>query len=107
MTEVSAQWQTGLRPETDIHGALVSMAAFLQAQMTLPVLVMAGFAIARSLAGYLDRKRRVVFDNLGLLYHYTVGQSLLGLMLLARVPEACRMSAAFTPVRPLAISCAC
>ena len=87
MSEVSAQWQSGLRPETDIHGALVAMAVFLQAQMTLPVLVMAGFAIARSIGGRLDRKRRVVFDNLGLLYHYTVGQSLLGLLLVHGFPR--------------------
>ena len=87
MSEVSAQWQTGLRPETDIHGALVAMAAFLQAQMTLAVLVMAGFAVARSIAGRLDRERREVFDNLGLLYHYTVGQSLLGLLLVHGFPR--------------------
>ena len=87
MTEVSAQWQTGVRPEADIHGALVYMAAFLQAQMTLPVLVMAGFAIARSLGGRLDRERRVVFDNVSLLYHYTVGQSLLGLLLVHGFPR--------------------
>jgi cytochrome c oxidase subunit I+III len=87
MSEVSAQWQSGLRPETDIHGALVAMAAFLQAQVTLAVLVMAGFAIARSLGGRLDRERRVMFDNLGLLYHYTVGQSLLGLLLVHGFPR--------------------
>jgi cytochrome c oxidase subunit I+III len=87
MNETSAQWQTGLRPETDIHGALVAMAAFLQAQMTLPVLVMVGFAIARSFGGRLDRNRRVVFDNAALLYHYTVGQSLLGLLLVHGFPR--------------------
>jgi cytochrome c oxidase subunit I+III len=87
MSEVLAQWQSGLRPETDIHGALVAMAAFLQAQVTLAVLVMAGFAIARSIGGRLDRERRVMFDNLGLLYHYTVGQSLLGLLLVHGFPR--------------------
>ncbi|WP_291865539.1 cytochrome c oxidase subunit I [Bradyrhizobium sp.] len=87
MTEVSAQWRAGLRPETDIHGALVYMAAFLQAQMVLPVVIMAGFAVARSLGGRLDREQRVVFDNLSLLYHYTVGQSLLGLLLAHGFPR--------------------
>jgi cytochrome c oxidase subunit I+III len=87
MTEMLGQWQSGLRPETDIHGALVAMAAFLQAQVTLAVLVMAAFAVARSVRGRLDRERRVVFDNLGLLYHYTVGQSLLGLLLVHGFPR--------------------
>jgi cytochrome c oxidase subunit I+III len=49
--------------------------------------IMGGFAIARGLTGRLDRKRRVVFDNLGLLYHYTVGQSLLGLLLVHGFPR--------------------
>ena len=87
MLEVRAQWQTGLRPESDVHGAMVFMNAFLQAQLTLSVLVMSGFAIGRSVDGRLDRKRRVVFDNLGLLYHYTVGQSLLGLLIVHGFPR--------------------
>ena len=85
--ELFAQWRAGLRPQSDAHAAMVYMAAFLQAQLTLAALVMAGFAIARSLAGRLDRKRRVVFDNLGLLYHYTVGQGLLGLLLVHGFPR--------------------
>jgi cytochrome c oxidase subunit I+III len=85
--DVFAQWRAGLRPESDAHGAMVYMAAFLQGQVTLAVLAMTGFAIARSFAGRLDRKRRVVFDNLGLLYHYTVGQGLLGLLLVHGFPR--------------------
>lgn len=85
--EVLAQRQAGLRPESDAHGAMVYMAAFLQGQLTLAVLAVTGFAIARSFAGRLDRKRRVVFDNLGLLYHYTVGQGLLGLILVHGFPR--------------------
>lgn len=87
LLEVLTQWRTDLRPESDAHAAMVYMAAFLQAQLTLPVLVMAGFAIARRLSGHLDRKRRVVFDNLSLLYHYTVGQSLLGLLVVHGFPR--------------------
>jgi cytochrome c oxidase subunit I+III len=85
--DVFAQWQAGLRPDSDAHGAMVYMAAFLQGQLTLAVLAITGFAIARSFAGRLDRKRRVVFDNLGLLYHYTVGQGLLGLLLVHGFPR--------------------
>jgi cytochrome c oxidase subunit I+III len=87
VSEIFAQWQTGLRPDTDAHGAMVYMAAFLQSQLTLPVMVFAGFVIARSLGGHLDRERRVVFDNLGLLFHYTVGQSLLGLVVIHGFPR--------------------
>ena len=87
VTEILAHWQTGLRPDTDAHGAMVYMAAFLQSQLTLPVMVFAGFAVARSLCGHLDRERRVVFDNLGLLFHYTVGQSLLGLLVVHGFPR--------------------
>jgi cytochrome c oxidase subunit I+III len=86
--EVTAQWQAELRPETDIHGALVFMAAFLQAQVTVPVVIMATFAIARSRGGHLDRKRRVVFDNLGMLYHYACGQGLVGLLIVHGFPRA-------------------
>ena len=39
------------------------MASFLQLQLVLALVVMAGFAIARRLAGLLNRRRRVVFDN--------------------------------------------
>jgi cytochrome c oxidase subunit I+III len=107
MTEVSAQWQTGLRPEADIHSALVSMAAFLQAQLTLAVLVMAGFAIGRSLGGRLDLERRVVFDNCGLLYHYAVGQSLLGLLLVHGFPRLAGGASLSSRAVRLAIFCGC
>ncbi|MHB0770955.1 cytochrome c oxidase subunit I [Bradyrhizobium sp. 5.13L] len=85
--DVSGHWRTGLRPDTDAHGAMVYMAAFLQTQLTLPVLAMAAFAVARSVAGRLDTERRVVFDNFRLFYHYTAGQSLLGLLLVHGFPR--------------------
>jgi cytochrome c oxidase subunit I+III len=66
---------------------MVFMGAFLQTQLTLPVLVMAAFAIARSAGGRLDVERRVVFDNFALLYHYTSGQSMLGLLLVHGFPR--------------------
>ncbi|MCK1512181.1 cytochrome c oxidase subunit I [Bradyrhizobium sp. 190] len=87
IAEVSAQSQAGQRPATDIHGALVFTAAFLQGQIALPILVMAGFVIARSLGGRLVLERRVIFDNFSLLYHYTIGQSLLGLLLVHGFPR--------------------
>jgi cytochrome c oxidase subunit I+III len=85
--EFYGQWQSGLRADRDAHGAMVFMAAFLQSQLTLPLVVFAAFTIARHGAGLLDRRRRVVFDNLSLLWHYTVAQSLLGLLLVHGFPR--------------------
>ena len=50
-------------------------------QLTLALVVMAAFALARRLAGCQSR-RRVVLDNLALLWHYTVAQGLIGLLLI-------------------------
>ena len=85
--EVFAQWRTGVRPDADAHAAMVYMAAVLQLELTLALVVMAGFAIARSIAGMLNRRRRVVYDNLGLLWHYTVLQGLFGLVLVHGFPR--------------------
>lgn len=85
--EVLSHWRAGFRPDIDAHGALVYMTSFLQAQLVLALVVMAGFAIARCVAGLLSRRRRVVFDNLALLWHYTVAQGLLGLLLVHGFPR--------------------
>ncbi|CAN7594943.1 cytochrome c oxidase subunit I [Bradyrhizobium sp. LjRoot220] len=85
--EILSHWRAGLRPEADAHGALAYMASFLQLQLVLALIVMAGFAIARRLAGMLNRRRRVVFDNLALLWHYTVVQGLFGLLLVHGFPR--------------------
>ena len=66
---------------------MVYMASFLQLQLLLTLVVMAGFAIARRVAGLLNRRRRVVFDNLALLWHYTVAQGLFGLLLVHGFPR--------------------
>jgi cytochrome c oxidase subunit I+III len=85
--EVLGQWRAGVRPDADAHAAMVFMAAFLQLQLVLALLVMAGFAIARRLTGRLDRRRRVVYDNLALLWHYAVAQGLIGLLLVHGFPR--------------------
>ncbi len=63
------------------------LGALLQLELVLPLMVMAGFVLARVLVGRLDRVRRVTFDNLALLWHYAVGQGLLGLLLLHGFPR--------------------
>ena len=85
--EILAHWRAGLHPDADAHAAMVYMAAFLQLQPVMALVVMAAFAVARRLAGMLNRRRRVVFDNLGLLWHYTVAQGLLGLLLVHGFPR--------------------
>jgi cytochrome c oxidase subunit I+III len=55
--------------------------------LVLALVEMARFAIARRLASLLNRRRRVVFDNLALLWHYTVVQGLVGLLLVHGFPR--------------------
>lgn len=85
--EVSGHYQSGLRPGENSYGALVYMAAVLFGQLVLALFVMGSFTIARQVAGRLDHERRVTFDNYRLLYHYAVGQSLAGLLLIHGFPR--------------------
>jgi cytochrome c oxidase subunit I+III len=78
---------TGLRPADSVYAALVWLNLFLQLQLILALIVMAAFAIARRLTGQLNATRRVVFDNVALLWHYTVAQSLFGLLLIHGFPR--------------------
>ena len=85
--EVRNLWQAGLRPDASGYGGIVYLASFLQAQIVLPLVVMAGFVLAKRAVGRLDRVRRATFDNLGLLAHYAVGQGLVGLLLVHGFPR--------------------
>ena len=77
----------GFRPTTDGHAALVGANAVLQAQIAGAVLIMGGFAAARSMAGLIDRTRRVVVDNLALFWAYALGQAAVGLLLTHGFPR--------------------
>jgi cytochrome c oxidase subunit I+III len=85
--DVYGVWQSGLRPDASAYGAMVYLADFLQVQTVLLVVAMAGFVIARQLSGHLDPVRRNPFDLLGLVWHYTTAQGLLGLMLVHGFPR--------------------
>jgi cytochrome c oxidase subunit I+III len=87
VADTFGHWQAGLRPTQSAYAAMVYMNAVLQLQLVGSLIVMAGFAIARRLAGRLDQGRPAVFDNLGVLWHYTVGQALLGLLLVHGAPH--------------------
>lgn len=82
-----AHWRGGLRPQASGYAAMVYANAALQAQITAAVAVMAIFAIARLVAGCFDRIHRVVFDNLGLLWAYALGQAAVGLLLTHGFPR--------------------
>jgi cytochrome c oxidase subunit I+III len=85
--ELAGHWQTGLRPSHNAYAASVYLGVLLFGQLALAVVVMGGLVVARHLASRLDRERRVSFDNLALLFHYTVAQSLLGLVLVHGFPR--------------------
>jgi cytochrome c oxidase subunit I+III len=85
--EIHSQWQSGLRPPASSHAALVYTNAVLQSQLVAALVVMASMIAAWSLTGRLNGTRRVGFDNLSLLWHYTVAQSLFGLLLVHGFPR--------------------
>ncbi|NGO54145.1 cytochrome c oxidase subunit I [Allomesorhizobium camelthorni] len=85
--EIAGHWRTGLSPSANAYGAMVYLGVFLFGQLAFALVIIGLFTIARHAAGKLDRERRVTFDNLALLYHYTVVQSLLGLALIHGFPR--------------------
>ena len=85
--DIIAQWRSGLRPDMSSYGAIVYANAFLQAQLVVPVVLMAAFVLARYGAGKLDKVRRVTFDNLMLLWLYAVAQGLFALLLIHGFPR--------------------
>ncbi|MEO5771526.1 MAG: cbb3-type cytochrome c oxidase subunit I, partial [Burkholderiaceae bacterium] len=78
--EIATQRQ--LSPSASSYGAAVYLLLSMQGFIGVVAAVLAAYAVARSLAGLLDRERRVNFDNARLFWHYAVGQSLVGSLLL-------------------------
>jgi cytochrome c oxidase subunit I+III len=85
--DAAQHWRAGLRPQASGYAAMVYANAALQAQIAGAVLLSAGFAAARLVTGQVDRIRRVVFDNLALLWAYLLGQAAFGLMLTHGFPR--------------------
>ena len=83
-----AEGQTGLRPTMHSYGAMVYMFVALQSSFAGVLVIMAGFTLARSLAGKLDPVRRVTFDNTMLLWHYATAQGIVVLFILTLFPRA-------------------
>ena len=86
-SELFGHWSRGLRPAADAHAAMVTMASVLQAQLAIAVFLCACFVAVRLLAGHIDTRRKVMVDNLALLWLYTTGQGLLGLLLVHGFPR--------------------
>jgi cytochrome c oxidase subunit I+III len=82
-----AQWRTGLKPDASAYGAAVYCIIALQAFFVGTATIMAGYTIARWLAGKLDGVRRATFDNTMLFWHYTTAQGLIGLLLTYGFPR--------------------
>lgn len=87
IVEPAGEWFSGKRPSHSAIDALTFTHSLLQSQIVAAVTIMAGFAVARRLCGHLDEKRRVVFDNLTLLWHFAVVQGLTGLALIHGFPR--------------------
>ena len=82
-----ALWSGGVRPTLHAYGA-ASWAIFAwQGALVAVALLMAGYTLARSLAGKLDGARRLTMDNTMLFWGYTAGQGMVGLALLHGFPR--------------------
>jgi len=87
LADLWGHWSTGLRPAQNAYGAMVYMGSVVNFQVVFACVVLAGFAVARYLAGKLDVERRVSFENAALLYYYAAAQMFFGLLLLHGFPR--------------------
>jgi cytochrome c oxidase subunit I+III len=85
--EFQGHWQTALRPAVSSYGALVYTMIAVEAQLVAAVSIMGLYTIARGVAGMLTPVRRATFDNTMLLWHYTVAQGLVGLLIVHGFPR--------------------
>jgi heme/copper-type cytochrome/quinol oxidase subunit 3 len=77
----------GLEAGASSYGAVVYGFLSLQGFYVAALAIMALYTLARRAAGLLDRVRRSTFDNTMLLWHYTVAQSLGGLVVVHGFPR--------------------
>jgi len=81
--ESVAQWL----PRAHAYAAAVYTVLGFNAFFAVVAIVMAAYVVARQIAGHIDRQRRVSFDNARIFWHYTVAQSVAGLLLLYGFPR--------------------
>lgn len=80
--------QDWLSPKESAYGAAVYLLASLAGFFTAVTTVMALFVLARALKGKVGPVHRVTFDNARLFWHYTVAQTLAGILLVHGFPRA-------------------
>lgn len=85
--DLTAQIRTGLAPNRDAYAALTYLAIALQGVLVVTLAIAAVFVIARYWAGLLDSERRLSMQTTYLLWLYTIGQGLLGLLLVHGFPR--------------------
>jgi cytochrome c oxidase subunit I+III len=76
-----------LSPTASGYGAIVYLIVSFAGFYTTVIFAMAAFTIVRAAHGLVDPVRRVTFDNARLLWHYTVGQTLAGVVLVHGFPR--------------------
>ena len=85
--EISGHWIHGLRPTDSSYGAMVFMEGILAGQLVFAILIMSLYCIARLATRKMDTVRWASLENTSLLLYYTVGQGLLGLLLVHGFPH--------------------
>jgi cytochrome c oxidase subunit I+III len=79
--------QREVSPSESAYGAIVYAILSIDGFFIATAIVLALLALARRRAGRLDRERRVSFDNARLFWHYTVAQTLAGLLMVQGFPR--------------------
>ena len=95
--EVLAHWRAGLRPDADAHAAHGLHGVVAPASAGAGARRDGGLRDRAPPRRLLNRRRRVVFDNLALLWHYTVAQGLVRPAARARLSEDRYERAALRP----------
>jgi cytochrome c oxidase subunit I+III len=85
--EFHGHWVVGLRPTDSSYGALVYTVIAVEGQLVAAAMIMALYCGARDMFGKLSPVRRATLDNTMLFFHYTVGQGLLGLIIVHGFPR--------------------
>jgi heme/copper-type cytochrome/quinol oxidase subunit 3 len=83
--ELASHWS--LSPTESAYGAIVHLLVGLAGFYGTVIITLALFVLARAAAGRVDPVRRVTFDNARLFWHYTVAQTLVGIVLVHAFPR--------------------
>ena len=73
-------------PSEHSYGAVIYALLSWQGLHAVLLVLMGGYTIARNLVGMIDTRRRNTFDNTALMWHYSVAQGVIALMVM-QVPR--------------------